>query len=128
MLQKVSRVLFYAALVLTPVIAMYPQQALPKVSFEYSNAANTLIILLLILIKLLVGVGCALIGLNYKRYANTPVRVITAGWALLSLLTFAVLFLPVSGLGVFSWFYSESSYLIFAFYLVLLLASFAPKK
>lgn len=128
MMQKTSRVLFYIALVLTPIIALYPQQALPKLNFMYSNATNRLIILLLLIIKLLVGAGCAFVGLNYKRYANTPVRVITVGWVLLSFLTFAVVFLPVSGLGVFSWFHSDHSYLIFAFYLVLLLASFTSNN
>ncbi len=128
MKQKTSRVLFYIALVLTPIIAMYPQQALPKTSLMYSHATNSLIVLLLILIKLLIGAGGALVGVNYRRYVSTTVRVITAVWVFFSLCTLAVLWLPNTGLSLFARFYSDRSYLIFSFYLVLLLASFAPNN
>ncbi len=128
MKQKTSRILFYAALIITPVIAMYPQQALPKTSLLYSRATNSLIVLLLILIKLLIGVGCAFVGVNYRRYVSTTVRVITAGWALLSLCTLGELWLPIPSVGLFARFYSDRTYLIFAFYLVLLLVSFVSKN
>ena len=128
MMQKVSRVLFYAALVLTPILALYPQQALPKVGLMYSHAASRLIILLLILIKLLIGAGGALVGVNYRRYVSTTVRVITAVWVFLSLCTLAAFWFPIPGLSLFARFYSDRSYLIFSFYLVLLLVSFAPNN
>lgn len=128
MKQKTNRIWFTAALILTPILALYPQQALPKTSLMYSRATNSQIVLLLILSKLLIGVGCALVGVNYRRYVSTAVRVITAIWALLSLCTLGEFWLPIPSVGLFVRFYSDRTYLIFAFYLVLLLASFAPKN
>lgn len=129
MTKKTSHVLFYVALILTPVIALFPQNLLVKMSLMSSSVADRRIIPLLILINLLVGAGCALVGVNYRRYVNTPVRVITALWAVLSLLTFAVVLLPVSRLGVvLSQFYTDRTYLIFGVYLVLLFVSFVPNN
>ncbi len=128
MKQKTNRIWFTAALILTPILALYPQQALPKTSLMYSRATNSQIVLLLILIKLLIGVGCALVGVNYRRYVSTAVRVITAIWALLSLCTLGEFWLPIPSVGLFVRFYSDRTYLIFAFYLVLLLVSFAPNS
>ncbi len=129
MTKKTSRVLFYVALILTPVVALFPQNLLVKMSLMSSSVADRRIIPLMILINLLVGAGCALVGVDYRRYVNTPVRVITALWALLSLLTLVMVLLPISGLGVvLSQFYTDRTYLVFGVYLVLLLVSFAPNN